>query len=331
MNATAHSPLIWVLADDRPGNRSQCLGVARVLGLPHEIKDIAYGSLVGLPNFLLGRSFRALTRESRLHLTPPWPDLVISAGRRSASAARRIKRLSVGRTKLAHIMHPGAGGRDFDLIAQPAHDGGPVAKNAIVVPAAPHGVTADVLADAKSEWEKAFAPLPRPLVALMVGGSTRRREFGPDMAGECARLAAKMANDRGGALLVSTSRRLEESEDRNTIPSLLAALQGVPYYIYRWGDPAGNPYMGYLAHAETVIVTGDSVSMSTEACARPGQVYLYEPAPLITPKHKRFHDFLFDNGYARPLRAGTVWENWTHPPLNPAEDVAEAIRKMMGW
>lgn len=330
MTAKESAPRIWVLADDRPGNRSQCLGVARVLGLPFEQKDIAYGPLVRLHNALLGASFAAITSQSRAGLTPPWPDLVISAGRRSASVARKIKRLSGGRAKLVHIMHPGAGAGDFDIIVQPAHDARPAGSNSLTVHAAPHGVTAAVLAQAKVDWERAFAPLPRPLVALMVGGSTRRREFSPDMAAEVGRLAAGLARQKGGALLLSTSRRVEESEDPGTMPALLSAISGVPTYIYRWGDPAGNPYMGYLAHADAVVVTGDSVSMSTEACARPGPVYLYAPPPLITPKHKRFHDYLFSHGFARPLTAETRWEDWTHPVLNPAEDVAAAIRDRLG-
>lgn len=329
MNDAQHRPLVWVLADDRPGNRSQCLGVARLLGLPFERKDIAYGPLVRLHNSLLGASFRAITPASRAGLTPPWPDLVIGAGRRSASVARKIKKLSGGRAKLVHVMHPGAGAGEFDLIAQPAHDARSPAPNILSIPAAPHGVTAEVLAEAAEEWRAAFAHLPRPLVALMVGGSTRRREFGPEMAAEVGRLAANMAAQQGGSLLVSTSRRVEESEDPKTMPALLAEVTRVPNYLYRWGDPAGNPYMGYLALADTVVVTGDSVSMSTEACARPGPVYLYAPAPLITPKHKRFHDFLFGEGYARPLTAETMWQDWRHPTLNPAEDVAAAARRLL--
>ena len=41
---------IWVLADDRVGNVSQCLGVAEALGLPYEIKTIRYDRLGALPN-----------------------------------------------------------------------------------------------------------------------------------------------------------------------------------------------------------------------------------------------------------------------------------------
>ncbi len=276
-------PLIWVLADDRPGNRSQCLGVARVLGLPHEVRDIAYGPLVYLPNLLLGASFLALTDACKAGLTAPWPDLVIGAGRRSAAAARKVKRLSGGRTRLVHVMHPGAGAGDFDLIALPAHDAVTPRREHPVDPGGASWGDDRGSGRCRSDWAPAFAHLPRPLIALMVGGSTRRREFSPDMAAEVGGLAAKMARDRGGSLLVSTSRRVEESEDPTTMPALLGSFADLPHYLYRWGDPAGNPYMGYLAHADTVVVTGDSVSMSTEATARPGPVYVYAPAPLITP------------------------------------------------
>ena len=77
--------------------------------------------------------------------------------------------------------------------------------------------------------------------------------------------------------------------------------------------------------ADAVIVTGDSVSMCSEACATTGPVYIYAPEALSTAKHARLHSELFDKGYARPL-AGRL-ETWTHAPLNPAEDVARAVRE----
>lgn len=326
-------PLIWVLADDRPGNRSQCLGVAKVLGLPHVVKDIAYGPLVRLPNVLLGASFLALTEVSTTGLVPPWPDLLIGAGRRSAAASRKIKRLSGGRTRLVHVMHPGAGAGDFDLIAVPAHDRKPATTNSVLITAAPHGVTADVLAEAAPKWRAAFDHLPRPYVALMIGGSTRRRNFSPAMAAEVGAMAANVARDLGGSLLVSTSRRTEEAEDIAADTALTAALEDLPHTLYRWGDPVDNPYLGYLALADIVIATGDSVSMCTEACSRPGPVYIYGPEALITPKHRRFHDNLFTGGYARPLTEAALAKghDWTHNPLNPAEDIVAAIRTLTGW
>ena len=106
-------PVIWVLTDGRAGNRSQCLGVAYQLGLAYQVTELDYGPLAALPTELLGASLAWLTGDSRAGLSPPWPDLVIAAGRRTAPVARKIGRLGGGGCFLAQIMHPGAGAGDF--------------------------------------------------------------------------------------------------------------------------------------------------------------------------------------------------------------------------
>src|SRR5262245_16456331 len=112
---------IWVLTDDRAGNVAQALGVAEALGRPFTVKDIRYTPLAKLP--LQGASVLGLTGESRMTLAPPWPGLVIAAGRRTAPVARWIKRQSDGRTRIVQIMYPGRrAAADFDLIAVPRHD-----------------------------------------------------------------------------------------------------------------------------------------------------------------------------------------------------------------
>ena len=103
-------PLIWVLADDRPGNASQCLGVAEALGLELRVRKLAYTAAGALPNVALGASMRGLTAASRTGLVPPWPDVVVAAGRRTGPVARQIKRRSSGATFLAQIMFPGRTG-----------------------------------------------------------------------------------------------------------------------------------------------------------------------------------------------------------------------------
>ncbi len=60
----ANGKIIWVLADDRPGNANQALGVAEALGLPFTVKSLAYNRLGRLPNFVLGASLVHLRAES---------------------------------------------------------------------------------------------------------------------------------------------------------------------------------------------------------------------------------------------------------------------------
>ncbi|MDH5771747.1 MAG: mitochondrial fission ELM1 family protein, partial [Rhodospirillaceae bacterium] len=111
---------VWLLIDDRAGNRSQVLGVGRALGYQFQIKEIEYTAAAALPNYMLMASFSAVTQKSRVNLMAPWPDIVIAAGRRTAPVARKIKALNGGRTALIQIMYPGASGEeDFDLICVP--------------------------------------------------------------------------------------------------------------------------------------------------------------------------------------------------------------------
>ncbi|MGI9507829.1 MAG: ELM1/GtrOC1 family putative glycosyltransferase, partial [Geminicoccaceae bacterium] len=111
---------VWMLADDRPGNVNQALGLAEALGEPFEVKTVGYSQLARLPNWLLPANLAGLTRVSQKTLKPPWPDLVIGAGRRTARIGRWLKRQHPGLC-LVQLMWPGSS-TGFDLIAVPEHD-----------------------------------------------------------------------------------------------------------------------------------------------------------------------------------------------------------------
>jgi mitochondrial fission protein ELM1 len=312
------------LADERTGDRAQALGVAGALGWPFDVKDIVYNGWANLPNVSLGASFAGVAAESRHALVPPWPDLVVATGRRTAPVSRGIKRRSGGRTFLVQVMHPGPGGLDeLDLIVVPSHDQVPPRPNILRVMGAPHQVTPALLAEAAARWRGRFKDYPKPWIALIIGGSTRRRAFTAAMARELGRLVNTLAEDGGGSLLITTSRRTG-----NAIEALFKEIT-VPWIVYRWGQEGENPYFGYLALADIVVATGDSVSMCSEACATSAPVYVYAPSALITNKHARFHRELYDKGFARPLQP--PFARWTHPPLNPAPEIAAEIRRRLKW
>ncbi len=320
-------PTVWVLKDPRAGTAAQALGVAEALGCPFEVKDLDYNPLSRLPNVLIGAGTAGLTRESARGLAEPWPDLVITAGRRSAPVARWVKRRSGGRSRCVQIMYPGAGGlAEFDLVAVPNHDAVPAAANLIRITGAPHRLTAGKLAAARREWNEELGRLPRPLVALLVGGATRRRAFTAGQAATLGRRAAALVSG-GGTILATTSRR--------TGPEAAAALEralseAVPdqFRFYRFGDPRPNPYLGYLACSDAVVVTGESISMACEACAGGKQVYIFAPEGHLSERHGRFVAELIEAGFARPL--GDRLEDWTPPgPLDTAGAVARAIRERL--
>ena len=319
-------PSVWLLMDDRAGNQSQCLGVAEALGLRYEIRDLDYTAAAALPNFVMGKTFGGLTASSRLNLVAPWPDIIIAAGRRCAPVARHIKDMNKGHTFLVQIMYPGETGLDeFDLVCTPQHDSIPDGRNILQIDGAPHRVTTERLGRAAEDWRGRLGHLPEPRIALMVGGSTRRRTFTEDMARDLGRAANGMAKAAGGSLMVTTSRRSSD-----TALALIDQID-VSSDIFKWGDEGENPYLGYLALADGVIVTGDSVSMCSEACATPGPVWIFAPKKMTIHKHGLLHKHLYATDRARPLDAGgeVIFDAWNHPPLNAANDIAAEIRKRL--
>ena len=319
---------IWVLTDDRAGNVAQALGVAEALremaGRPFTAKDIRYTPLAKLP--LQGPTVLGLTGESRGGLAPPWPALVIGAGRRTAPVARWIKRQSGGRSRIVQIMYPGRrAATDFDLIAVPRHDcelpGGDAA-NILRITGAPHRLTDAKLADAAESWSPRFNHLKRPFIAVMVGGATHSRPFPAEAATDLGRRAAALAAELGGSVLLTTSRRTGADAE-----AALRAAIPQPRHVFRWGESGDNPYLGYLALADRIIVTGDSVSMCSEACATGKPVHIYAPDGLVGAKHARLHRELYGLGLATPLeRAAAV----SGAPLNAAGEIAKALERLLG-
>ncbi len=316
---TSDNAEIWVLADDRAGNVAQCLGVAEALGRPFAVKTIAYDRLARLPNVLRGAGLLGVTAESRRALCAPWPRLVIAAGRRTAPVARWIKRRCGAR--LVQIMDPGFPGRgDFDLIVSPAHDRPRAGGNVMEVLGAPHRVTPERLAAEADKWRPAFAHLPRPWVAVIVGGATKNRPFPVEMARSLGEGAARLAGAMGGSLLLTTSRRTGGPQE-----AALAALLPEPRWLHLFSKGGDNPYFGFLALADAVIVTGDSVSMCCEACASAAPVFIWAPEGWAAPKHARLHAQLYRAGLARPLEGAASLDAWERPRLNAAREVARAI------
>lgn len=287
MNLEPGRGLCWALTTGEAGHQSQAIGIAEAIGYPAPVNKVVRVAKPWswAPVGLLPTPVSAIEGEG---ITPPWPELIVCCGRRAALAALAIKRAAGGRPKLVCVMDPRAGRARFDVLVVPEHD--PVrGANVVVTQGAPHRVTRARLAAAAAEFAALADGLPRPLLAVLIGGSNGVYHLDSDWAAGFGRRLRAL----GCGLLVTASRRTGES----AALSLSAALAGSPHRFWSpWTDGAGpNPYFGYLALADQILVTSDSVSMISEACAT-GLPVLVErlPARGDRAKFEQFHQRLID-------------------------------------
>ncbi|MBR3677150.1 MAG: mitochondrial fission ELM1 family protein [Alphaproteobacteria bacterium] len=320
---------IWSLMDDRRGSVGQAKGVLNALN-PQEFeiveKTINYNKFAGLPNWLRGRSLLGLKSESKLQLRAPFPDYVLSISRRTAPVARYIKKHSP-HTKIIQLMHPGNTGlEDFDLVIVPEHDKNKKSgANIHYIVGCPHRVDDKYLAAARAEWAEKFAKLPKPLTAVIIGGSIKGKPFPPEDVSELCRNIKRLKQKIGGSILITTSRRTG-IEAENIIKKELVDL---PQYPYFWGSAGDNPYAGFLACADNIVITADSVSMCCESTGTGKPIYLFVGGNhWLTPKHKRFAQSLVDKKCAIFIDAPDIFEFQPQSALNAAKEVAELIENL---
>jgi mitochondrial fission protein ELM1 len=92
-----------VLTDYKPGHTTQSVGLAEALGWPQQVKALRFTVLNAVSNRLLGATRATVRRRGSAELVPPWPDVVIAAGRRTVPVARWIGEQSGGRTRLVQL------------------------------------------------------------------------------------------------------------------------------------------------------------------------------------------------------------------------------------
>ena len=264
-------PRVWVLSSPRAGERSQLLALAEALGCPFAVKQIVhrrFGALVGL---LGGETLVGVDLKRSDALDGPWPDLVLLAHQSNENVARWIRRQSGGRTRLVLIGRPWAPVETFDLIVTTPQYELPEAANVLHNPLPLHQVAPERLAAAAAKWQPRLAHLPRPFVTVLVGGSSGPYVFDAAAAERLGREASALARGLGGSVLVTTSARTPVA----SVDALFAAIDA-PACLHRWspGD-SQNPYFGFMALADRIVVTADSISMVAEACAtgRPVQMF----------------------------------------------------------
>lgn len=341
---------IWVVTDGRAGNEVPATSLAEALAARRrprptgiEIKRIVLRRIAALapapvwPLFAAMRDdaggwpFSALT-DGGAALAPPWPDLVIGAGRRSAPIVAELRRRSRGAVCAVQILDPKLAPRRFDLVIAPAHDQ-LVGENVLSLPAAlgrgpDQGAARDAGAAApEGPGDPRLAALARPLIGALIGGPSRAASL---ERGDIATLGEALLSlgREGCGIAVVGSRRTPDW----ALAALRERLGQAGAFV--WAGEGDNPYRALLSDADALVVTADSVNMTSEAAATGKRVYV-APVSRLAPKLARFQAAMTEGGHVRPLArllgpgALARERDWRPTPLDTLSAAVERVAPLL--
>lgn len=318
-----HRPLqglkAWLITDGKAGMDVQAKGVADALGLISEIKHVSPTGAFRLLSPYGPVSPREQFGKPGSAFCAPWPDVAIATGRLAIPYIKALKKRAGLATYTIILQDPRTSTKIADLFWVPVHDRlrGP---NVVTTLTPPHPFSAARLAALRRAVPPAIAALPKPRIAVILGGKNAVYKFTDACDDRIERSLHDLAS-LGASFMITPSRR--------THPRLLTAVdkatQGTPRIL--WDGQGNNPYPDFLAHADILVVTADSVNMCGEAAATGKPVYIFTPDGG-SDKFQRYHKALRDHGATRPLpdRIERI-ETWSYRPLDAAAMIAEEVEK----
>jgi len=307
---------VWYMTTGEAGFRTQARGLAKALSeTPRELVVDLRVPWRGLPGRWAPFPMAGMTKDSD-RLAPPWPDVLISCGRRAAALSIAVRRLSRGRTLTVHVQNPLTAVSAFDLVAPMVHDRVKGA-NVLAVASALHDITPAVLAQAAEAWRERLTEPGRPLIGVMLGGATRSHPFEASEAARFADQLSDLIGQSGARLAVTPSRRTPAP-----IRALFEARFADNPDAFVWTMEGDNPYRGILALSDRLVVTSDSVSMISEALATSHPVEVF--GPNGGRRHTEFLQGVIAQGLVRRF-TGALEPGPQRAPLNATETVATAV------
>jgi uncharacterized protein len=295
-----------VLTDGRAGNRAQARALAEAMGLAIDEPTLA------LPAPWRWFAPRAMPGAARFAPVPRGQAIAIGCGRIGAWATAGLQ----GRMPVVQVLDPRADPRRWDIVVAPLHDG-LSGDNVVATLGSLNAVTPARLAAAALARPE-FAGVPAPRTAVLVGGSSRAQRIDArHVAALVQRLRATHAAD-GGGFLVTTSRRTGD----DALAALRRGFADLPARLWSGERDGPNPYFAFLAHAQRIVVTPDSVNLASEACATGRPVFVHALDP-VRGKLARFHRELETRGHARPLSSFDA--AWQAVPLRETQGIADEV------
>lgn len=322
---------VLVLSDGKAGHRNQSLALAEAIvrqrqakGAPvsathvrtievefrgdfsrglHRLVYRVFGGRVPAADFW---ARKCLKPECYREIMKAYADVVVSAG--SSVAGVNLWCSAVNGARPVTIMNPGFGLGSFEAVVAPRHDRLSKRSNVFETRGALSRESAEKMADeARALCEELGLAAASPRVGLLVGGDTRQTVFEEKGFAAAVDEVARAASAAGCQVLATTSRRTPSwgdaamrrfFGDRGLCPLLVVANE----------KNRPGAVSAILGASTVVVVTGESISMVSEAVASGRKVFVIEPfeGGRMRRKQKEFLKEMESDGMIERVSAGTI-------------------------
>ena len=323
---------LLVLSDGKMGHLKQSLAVVEALRqrcptLSHEVVDIRYRHRLARTAALLwswwmpkgvgavGCLRWALSPDSAAALLGRDADLIVSCG--ASTAPVNLLWAAQIRAKSVMLMNPSPLPlRRFALVIAPKHDHLPPCANVVETLGALVKPMSD---EALDQAQRQLLAHPNFRVDHAMESATSHRTIAVFIGGDTADyvvqqpfVEALMAHVRSaceavnGQFLVTTSRRTSAVVER-WLSDQLSGDARCRLLLIATRDPLNGTMEGMLGSAAVAVVTGESISMVSEACASGRPVVVVEP-PRCRERRKRnkHQQFLHELAHQARMRLTSV-------------------------
>lgn len=323
MTKTKTETSIWVISDGTKGMEVQSLGLAESMSDNVHLIHVKPSSMM--------RVFPRLARIGAYPMPRPLkaalkqygkPDVVITTGRRHAALSMLMRRYGSGHIKTIHIQDPRMPASWFDWLVVPSHDRLRSDNVLVTLGSLNRMVT---LMSNKSVLPEAVIKMDGRKIVVLIGGSNRRYQVhDQDYARLGQTLADIAAMTEASLILIPSPRSLSTATE-----AMASALEETNHWW--WDGKAPNPYPAILTAADAIIVTSDSVNMTSEAACVGKPVYVAE-LKSETGRVALFHKTLQEGGYTESLNQISFYHFFLHNDkrLDETTRIANILSERMG-
>ncbi|MEQ9115533.1 MAG: mitochondrial fission ELM1 family protein [Rickettsiales bacterium] len=313
----------WVITDGNAGARSQAIGLAESLGIKFEEKTFRLKAPFRLFAPYIKFNYLKYKSENNSKFSGPLPKLAIICGNSARSIGSYLKKQSP-KIFTIFIQDPKISPKYFDLVIAPNHDKitGP---NVIKTFFALNRVTKEKLQNEEENHSKIFKNLTKPFNTILIGGTTKKYSMSIKACNKFIEDLKYILTHHKGSFLITNSRRTPKYLN-NKIHEIIQGKDNIVFYDYHSAN--NNPFFAFLAKANQIFITNDSISMLSEAKATDSDVAVI---PLLGHNKTKVAK-VFDNLLQKEqisLFKNSKYKKQKKDKMRETDSVAEKVRSIL--